>query len=151
MQILIPSSTPLQVSWCMMSGGSTSPGFLWVFGTRQRTKWGSQLCRVACASVLSYGTFQCKVGRGMGMGLPSARPGRRGRQRRRSCRHPSSSSYLPPWARWLAGKEKLESIEGEVDESPVRDDRARGGQEACRCSSEPPHCRQSQQNSSWIW
>ena len=26
--------------------GSTSPGFLWVFGTRQRTKWGSQLCRV---------------------------------------------------------------------------------------------------------
>ena len=22
---------------------STSPGFLWVFGTRQRTKWGSQL------------------------------------------------------------------------------------------------------------
>ena len=21
----------------------TSPGFLWVFGTRQRTKWGSQL------------------------------------------------------------------------------------------------------------
>ena len=51
MQILIPSSTPLQVSWCMMSGGSTSPGFLWVFGTRQRTKWGSQLCRVACANV----------------------------------------------------------------------------------------------------
>ena len=38
MQILIPSSTPLQVSWCMMSGGSTSPGFLWVLGTRQRTK-----------------------------------------------------------------------------------------------------------------
>ena len=62
MQILMPSSTPLQVSWCMMSGHSTcypngqcrqrssscvtvtSPGFLWVFGTRQRTKWGSQLC-----------------------------------------------------------------------------------------------------------
>merc|ERR1719319_1098927 len=42
MQILIPSSTPLQVSWCMIRGGSTSPGFLWVLGTRQRTKWGSQ-------------------------------------------------------------------------------------------------------------
>ena len=26
----------------------TSPGFLWVFGTRQRTKCGSQLCRVDC-------------------------------------------------------------------------------------------------------
>ena len=28
----------------MMNGDSTSPGFLWVLGTRQRTKWGSQLC-----------------------------------------------------------------------------------------------------------
>ena len=27
----------------MMKQDSTSPGFLWVFGTRQRTKWGSQL------------------------------------------------------------------------------------------------------------
>ena len=34
----------------MIRGGSTSPGFLWVLGTRQRTKWGSQLCRVAISS-----------------------------------------------------------------------------------------------------
>ena len=27
----------------MMKQDFTSPGFLWVFGTRQRTKWGSQL------------------------------------------------------------------------------------------------------------
>ena len=33
MQILIPSSTPLQVSWCMMRGGSTPPGCLCVLGT----------------------------------------------------------------------------------------------------------------------
>merc|ERR1719192_2190335 len=30
----------------MMSGGSTSPGFLWGLGTRQRTKWGSQEYRM---------------------------------------------------------------------------------------------------------
>ena len=33
-------------SWLWWLCFPTSPGFLWVFGTRQRTKWGSQLCRV---------------------------------------------------------------------------------------------------------
>merc|ERR1719510_1510784 len=35
----------------MIRGGSTSPGFLWVLGTRQRTKCGSQLCSVIISSV----------------------------------------------------------------------------------------------------
>ena len=41
LQILMPSSTPLQVSWCMTRKGSTRPGFLMLLGTMQRMKEGS--------------------------------------------------------------------------------------------------------------
>merc|ERR1719494_874230 len=42
-QILIPSNTPLHVSWCITRKGSTKPGFLWLLGTIQRIKEGSVL------------------------------------------------------------------------------------------------------------
>ena len=40
MQILMPSKTPLQLSWCMTKGASTWPDFLISLGMMQRTKWG---------------------------------------------------------------------------------------------------------------
>ena len=44
---LVRRMVVIMMMMMMIKGGSTSPGFLWVFGTRQRTKWGSQLWRVA--------------------------------------------------------------------------------------------------------
>ena len=40
LQIRIPSSTPLHLSWCRMRFASASPGFFISFGIIQRTKWG---------------------------------------------------------------------------------------------------------------
>ena len=44
---LVRRMVVIMMMMMMIKGGSTSPGFLWVLGTRQRTKWGSQLCSVA--------------------------------------------------------------------------------------------------------
>merc|ERR1719430_2744811 len=46
LQILIPSSTPLQVSWCITKAESNKRGVLKLLGTMQRMKWGSVLFRV---------------------------------------------------------------------------------------------------------
>ena len=46
LQILMPSSTPLQVNWCITSAESSNPGVLWLFGTMHRMKWGSVWFRV---------------------------------------------------------------------------------------------------------
>ena len=40
-QIRIPSSTPLQVSWCITRAESSRRGVLWLLGTMHRMKWGS--------------------------------------------------------------------------------------------------------------
>ena len=42
----MPSSTPLQVSWCITRAESRSKGVLWLFGTIHRMKWGSVELRV---------------------------------------------------------------------------------------------------------
>ena len=47
MQIRIPSSTPLQVSWWITIPGSISPGFFSPLGTIQRMKCGSVQYRVS--------------------------------------------------------------------------------------------------------
>ena len=47
LQILMPSSTPLQVSWCMTSPASIQPDFLISLGMMQRTKWGWVECKLS--------------------------------------------------------------------------------------------------------
>merc|ERR1719180_323367 len=45
-QILMPSNTPLQVSWGITRAESSSKGVLWLLGTMHRMKWGSVELRV---------------------------------------------------------------------------------------------------------
>merc|ERR1719180_200715 len=45
-QILMPSNTPLQVSWRITRAESSSRGVLWLLGTMHRMKWGSVELRV---------------------------------------------------------------------------------------------------------
>lgn len=51
LQIRIPSSTPLQASWCMTRKASITPGFLSSLGMIQRTKCGQVLNSVVIRRV----------------------------------------------------------------------------------------------------